>query len=96
MTRLIPLRIPAGWSVVTNSFTEDARDQDLLQLRAGTLYLDLSWTAGRYRLELTGPDVVHLRVESPDTGYMREAIDLILAELARDADPGSLRRLFDA
>jgi hypothetical protein len=94
MSRLIPLRIPAGWTVIANAFTEDARDEDLLLLRAGALHLDLGWTSqGTYRLELTEGDTLHARVESPSTDYMRDAIDLILGELARDADPSSLQRL---
>ena len=95
--RLVPLRIPAGWTVAVNSFVEDPGDEqlseDLLQLRAGELYLDVGWSGGRYRLELTEGDATHLRLEHPSPEYIREAIDLILAELARDADPGSLQRL---
>jgi hypothetical protein len=94
MTRLIPLRIPAGWTVISNAFADGARDEDLLLLRAGPLHLDLSWTSQRtYRLELTEGDTIHVRVENPSTDYMRDAIDLILGELARDADPASLQRL---
>jgi hypothetical protein len=96
MSRLVALRIPAGWTVVTNSFSEDARDEDLLQLRAGELHLDLSWTGDGYRLELSDEHETHVRVENPSTEYIREAIDLILGELARDADPGSLQRLLTA
>jgi hypothetical protein len=93
MTRLVPLRIPAGWTVVTNAFAEDARDEDLLQLRAGALHLDLGWSGDRYLLELSDERATHVSVENPSADYMREAIDLILGELARDAEPASLQRL---
>jgi hypothetical protein len=114
--RLVPLRIPAGWTVIVNSFAEiddpraltDAEReallaQDLLQLRAGELILDLGWSpegdpSGRYRLELVRGDWddTLLRVEHPSAEFMRNAIDLCLGELARDADPASLQRLLDA
>jgi hypothetical protein len=94
MNRLIPLRIPGGWTVISNAFAEDARGEDLLLLRAGPLHLDLGWTSqSTYRLELVEGDTVHLRVENPSAAYMRDAIDLILGELARDADPASVQRL---
>jgi hypothetical protein len=96
--QLVPLRIPAGWTVVVNSFAPGERSQDLLQLRAGDLILDLGWTPegdanGRYRLELTEGDDTVLRFEQPSAELIRDAIDLILGELARDADPASLQRL---
>lgn len=95
--RLVPLRIPAGWTVVVNSFVEDATDEllseDLLQLRAGELHLDLGFSRGRYRLELTEGETTHVRLEHPSAEYVRAAVDLILAELARDAEPASLQRL---
>ena len=111
--RLVPLRIPAGWTVVTNAFvdiedpgalTKDEQAaylaQDLLQLRAGNLILDVGWTpdgdpAGRYRLELVeaGWARTFVRLEHRSAGFIREAIDLCLAELARDADPESLEQL---
>ena len=91
--RLFPLRIPAGWTVVVNSFAEQSRSEDLLQLRAGDLYLDLGWTGDRYRLELTEGDETHVRLETPSADAIRDAIDLILGELPRDADPASLQRL---
>jgi hypothetical protein len=114
--RLVPLRIPAGWTVVANTFAEidDPRElsgddqrahlaQDLLQLRAGELILDLSWVPegdpeGRYRLELVRDNwnETLLRVENPRADFMRHAIDLCLSELARDADPASLQALLDA
>jgi hypothetical protein len=93
MTRLVPLRIPAGWTVVTNAFAEDARDEDLLQLRAGALHLDLSWSGDAYRLELSDEETTHVSVENASVDYVREAIDLILGELSRDAEPASLQRL---
>jgi hypothetical protein len=113
--RLVPLRIPAGWTVVVNSFAEiaDPRSltdaerqallaQDLLQLRAGDLILDLGWTpeddaSGRYRLELVRGDWddTLLRVEHPSAEFMRNAVDICLGELARDADPASLQHLLD-
>ena len=114
--RLVALRIPAGWCVVTNAFaeiddphalTEEERRahlaQDLLQMRAGELILDLGWMPegdpeGRYRLELArgdGSDSL-LRVEYPSAAFMRDAIDLCLGELARDADPESLQTLLEA
>jgi hypothetical protein len=109
--RLVPLRIPAGWTVVVNSFVElddprrlsDAQreahlSQDLLQLRAGDLFLDLGWApegdaGGRYRLALTEGEQTHLRLENPSAEYVRNAIDLVLAELSRNAEPASLQRL---
>ena len=111
--RLMPLRIPAGWTVVANAFAEidDPRSltaderrallaQDLLQLRAGDLILDLGWTpeedaGGRYRLELVRGDWdrVLLTLEHPSAEFMRNAIDLCLGELARDADPATLQDL---
>jgi hypothetical protein len=112
--RLVPLRLPAGWTVVTNAFvelddpstlTEAERTahlaQDLLQLRAGDLILDLGWVPdgdpnGHYRLELVRGnwDQTLLRLEHPSPAYMRDAIDLCLGELARDADPEALGPLF--
>src|SRR5687768_8372727 len=114
--RLVPLRIPAGWTVVANTFAEidgaqelSAEEQrahlaqDLLQLRAGELILDLGWVpegdpAGRYRLELVRDNwnETLLRLENPDAAFMRDAIDICLGELARDADPASLQALLDA
>jgi hypothetical protein len=113
--RLVPLRVPSGWTVVFNAFSEidDPRSltdaerqahlaQDLLQLRAGDLILDLGWTpegdaAGRYRLELVRGDWddVLLRLEHPSAEFMRDAVDVCLGELGRDADPASLQHLLD-
>jgi hypothetical protein len=98
--RLVPLRIPSGWTVVFNAFVEieDARaldeaereallSQDLLQLRAGDLILDLGWgpegdAGGRYRLELARGDwdETLLRLEHPSAALMRDAIDLCLGQ----------------
>jgi hypothetical protein len=111
--RLVPLRIPAGWTVVVNSFVEiddphalgqAERDallsQDLLQLRAGDLILDLGWTPdgdadGAYRLELVRGDWEEtlLRFQAPAAETMRHAVELCLGQLARDADPASLQAL---
>ena len=67
MNKLQPLRIPTGWSVKYNSFTEydpdDAAEhfdelcEDLLQLENGDLLIDLGWypegdITGQYRLYL--------------------------------------------
>jgi hypothetical protein len=114
--RLVPLRIPAGWTVIANTFAElddpgalseeEQRAhlaQDLLQLRAGALILDLGWVpegdpAGHYRLELVRDNwnETLLRLEQPSAAFMRDAVDLCLGELARDADPESLQALLDA
>jgi hypothetical protein len=97
--RLVALRIPAGWTVVVNAFVEvpdeESLSEDLLQLRAGDLYLDLGWSRGRYRLELSDSETTHVRVELERADHARHAIDLILTELARDADPAGLQRLLD-